>query len=319
MGAFQNIGVSDYLKRYGWKYGIQRGAFTAFPFHVVNDYENKKILYYSKVEKKLKKKYLKSASIDPEGLTFGTVEADNPIWVYWKQGLDQAPAIIKSCINSIKQNADTKVIVITDDNVEQYVKFPQYIMERLTKGTMSTAAFSDLLRFSLLEHYGGTWIDSTVYLTDRLPEYITKSDLFAYQDSFGLIRNPALMSVWLLHSNPHNEVIRETRNVAFEYWKNQSYVVEYLLPYIILTMVLEQHPEAFSKIPYANSDYTHLMLEHINEKYDESITKHILSLSSVHKLSYKLKNEAYANKENLYHRIVANILGGAEAKYPRNE
>lgn len=319
MGAFQNIGVSDYLKRYGWKYGIQRGAFTAFPFHVVNDYENKKILYYSKVEKKLKKKYLKSASIDPEGLTFGTVEADNPIWVYWKQGLDQAPAIIKSCINSIKQNADTKVIVITDDNVEQYVKFPQYIMERLTKGTMSTAAFSDLLRFSLLEHYGGTWIDSTVYLTDRLPEYITKSDLFAYQDSFGLIRNPALMSVWLLHGNPHNEVIRETRNVAFEYWKNQSYVVEYLLPYIILTMVLEQHPEAFSKIPYANSDYTHLMLEHINEKYDESITKHILSLSSVHKLSYKLKNEAYANKENLYHRIVANILGGAESKYPRNE
>ena len=316
MGAFQNIGVSDYLKRYGWKYGIQRGAFTAFPFHVVNDYENKKILYYSKVEKKLKKKYLKSASIDPEGLTFGTVEADNPIWVYWKQGLDQAPAIIKSCINSIKQNADTKVIVITDDNVEQYVKFPQYIMERLTKGTMSTAAFSDLLRFSLLEHYGGTWIDSTVYLTDRLPEYITKSDLFAYQDSFGLIRNPALMSVWLLHSNPHNEVIRETRNVAFEYWKNQSYVVEYLLPYIILTMVLEQHPEAFSKIPYANSDYTHLMLEHINEKYDESITKHILSLSSVHKLSYKLKNEAYANKENLYHRIVANILGGRSLSTP---
>ena len=107
MGAFQNIGVSDYLKRYGWKYGIQRGAFTAFPFHVINDYENKKILYYSKVEKKLKKKYLKSASIDPEGLKFGTIEVDNPIWVYWKQGLDQAPAIVKSCINSIKKNADT--------------------------------------------------------------------------------------------------------------------------------------------------------------------------------------------------------------------
>lgn len=53
------------------------------------------------------------------------------------------------------------------------------------------------------------WIDSTVYLTNKLPEYITKSDLFAFQDSFGLIRNPALMSVWLLHSTPHNEVIRK--------------------------------------------------------------------------------------------------------------
>ena len=315
MGAFQNIGVSDYLKRYGWKYGIQRGAFTAFPFHVVNDYENKKILYYSKVEKKLKKKYLKFASIDPEGLKFGAIEVENPIWVYWKQGLDQAPAIVKSCINSIKKNADTEVVVITDDNAEQYVKFPPYIMEKLAKGTMSTAAFSDLLRFSLLEHYGGTWIDSTVYLTNKLPEYITKSDLFAFQDSFGLIRNPALMSVWLLHSTPHNEVIRKTRNVAFKYWENQSYVVEYLLPYIILTMVLEQHPETFSKMPYANSDYTHLMLEHINEKYDENLMNHILGLSSVHKLSYKLKEEAYTNKDNLYHRIVANILGGgAELK-----
>lgn len=146
--------------------------------------------------------------------------------MYWKQGLDQAPAIVKSCINSIKKNADTEVVVITDDNAEQYVKFPPYIMEKLAKGTMSTAAFSDLLRFSLLEHYGGTWIDSTVYLTNKLPEYITKSDLFAFQDSFGLIRNPALMSVWLLHSTPHNEVIRKTRNVAFKYWENQSYVVD---------------------------------------------------------------------------------------------
>ena len=186
-------------------------------------------------------------------------------------------------------------------------------MEKLAKGTMSTAAFSDLLRFSLLEHYGGTWIDSTVYLTNKLPEYITKSDLFAFQDSFGLIRNPALMSVWLLHSTPHNEVIRKTRNVAFKYWENQSYVVEYLLPYIILTMVLEQHPETFSKMPYANSDYTHLMLEHINEKYDENLMNHILGLSSVHKLSYKLKEETYTNKDNLYHRIVANILGGGRA------
>ena len=63
-------------------------------------------------------------------------------------------------------------------------------------------------------------------------------------------------------------------------------------------------------MPYANSDYTHLMLEHINEKYDENLMNHILSLSSIHKLSYKLKDEAYTNKDNLYHRIVANILGG---------
>ena len=75
-------------------------------------------------------------------------------------------------------------------------------------------------------------------------------------------------------------------------------------------MVLKEHSEYFSKMPYANSDYTHLMLEHINEEYDEKLTNHILSLSSVHKLSYKLKHEANANKENLYHRIIESYSRG---------
>lgn len=56
------------------------------------------------------------------------------------------------------------------------------------------------------------------------------------------------------------------------------------------------------------------MLEHINERYDEKLINHILSLSAVHKLSYKLKNEAYANKENLYYTIVADTLGGVDPK-----
>ena len=74
----------------------------------------------------------------------------------------------------------------------------------------------------------------------------------------------------------------------------------------------KEHSEYFSKMPYANSDYTHLMLEHINEEYDEKLTNHILSLSSVHKLSYKLKHEAYANKENLYHRIIESYSRGGK-------
>ena len=288
MGAFQNIGVSDYLKRYGWKYGIQRGAFTAFPFHVVNDYENKKILYYSKVEKKLKKKYLKSASIDPEGLKFGTIEVDNPIWVYWKQGLDQAPAIVKSCINSIKKNADTEVVVITDDNAEQYVKFPTYIMEKLAKGTMSTAAFSDLLRFSLLEHYGGTWIDSTVYLTDPIPDMILNSDFFAVRNSLLLIDNPVLYPAWFLHAKKGNKTIREIRNVAFAYWLKNEHVIEYLLPNLIITLVVKSNPEVEKAIPYMNSDYSEYLVKVLAEDYSEEKWNWIKKLTGIHKLTYKL-------------------------------
>ena len=46
--------------------------------------------------------------------------------------------------------------------------------------------------------------------------------------------------------------MRETRNMAYAYWKDNDYVIEYLLPYIILTVAMEKYPEELNKMPYAN-------------------------------------------------------------------
>ena len=58
MGAFQNIGINAYLKRYGLKNGLLRGIYMANPIHIVRDYENKKLLYYYHA-----KKYIKNHSL----------------------------------------------------------------------------------------------------------------------------------------------------------------------------------------------------------------------------------------------------------------
>ena len=304
MGAFQNIGISDYLKRYGWKYGIKRAIFTAFPLHVVNDYENKKILYYRKVENKLKKKYFKSATIDPEGLSYGTIEVDNPVWVYWRQGIENAPRIVQCCIDSIRKHSSKKVIILSEQSSKIYIKMPGYILDKIQNGNMSAAAYSDLLRFSLLEHYGGTWVDATVFLTGDLPSYISESEFFAYQDSFGTIYNPARISNWLLHCKPGNKVMRFTRNMAFKYWKEEKYVMEYLFTYILLQIALEADKLTQEKMPYANSDYCHLLLNYLDLPFNESKYEHITELSNVHKLTYKLYKEVIEDKDNFYSRIV---------------
>ena len=49
-------------------------------------------------------------------------------------------------------------------------------------------------------------------LTGKIPEYILESDFFAFRDTFGLIENPATISNWLLHSVPHNIIIKEAKN-----------------------------------------------------------------------------------------------------------
>ena len=61
MGAFQNIGINAYLKRYGLKNGLLRGIYMANPIHIVRDYENKKLLYYYHAKKYIKNHYEKYA------------------------------------------------------------------------------------------------------------------------------------------------------------------------------------------------------------------------------------------------------------------
>ena len=269
MKAFQNINSQEYFKRYGYKYGILRGLFTKWPLHFVSDYENKKILYYRNVQKWLEKNYLSYSQRNPQGLEFGTIACENPVWIYWKQGIENAPAIVKVCFHSIKRYSGSDVFVITDKNLSEYVHFPDYIQKKVAENKISTAAFSDLLRFTLLEHFGGTWIDSTVLLTDEIPSYYTQCDLFMLRDSRGPIYNPANLSVWFLHSQPGNKIIRETRNITYEYWKTHNAVIEYLLPYIIITMVSKIHSEDILTMPYANNEYALLLLDRLNEEYDK--------------------------------------------------
>lgn len=304
MKAFQNINSQEYFKRYGYKYGILRGLFTRWPLHIVSDYENKKILYYRQVQKWLKKKYLAYSQKDPEGLEFGTITSKNPIWIYWKQGIENAPEIVQVCLNSIKRYSKSDVFLITDKNLDEYVHFPDYIQKKIIKNEISAAAFSDLLRFTLLEHFGGTWIDSTVLLTDEIPFYYTQCDLFMLRDSTGPIYNAASLSVWFLHSQPGNEIIRETRNITYEYWKTHNTVIEYLLPYVIITMVSENHSEYVSMMPYANNEYALLLLNRLNAEYDKQQAEYLKYLSWIHKLSYKLSEEVFKNPHNFYHHII---------------
>lgn len=305
MSGFKNIGVSEFFKRYGYRYGIKRALFSANPIHIVKDYENKKILYYKKVEKTIKRKYAKYSHINPEGLKFTDAIKDEVIWVYWRQGLDNAPDLVKMCIASIvKYNPDKKVCFVTEDNYIEYLTFPQYIIDRLNSGRMSVAAFSDLLRVALIEHYGGFWIDATVMFTGPMPEYIEKSDFFVFQDRCGEIDNPAVYTNWFFHAKPGNPIALEIRNMLFAYWKRENYVIEYLFAYIIIKTALENHPELSGSIPYATSDYSYLLFNMLDEPYDVDKYKHVIGLTNIHKLTYKLKAFVYTDEKNVYNNLI---------------
>ena len=297
---YQNIGIKDFMKRYGIKNAFKRGCFMTFPFHSIKNYEMKKVLWQDRVSKKIEK-YLKLQNEDPEGLVFPKNISTETIWMYWNNGINNAPDIVKRCYESIVKYSEREVVVLTENNINDYIQLPKYVMEKLNSGTMPLAIYTDLVRFCLLEHYGGTWMDATILLTGKMPQIIFNSDFFVLRNSLGLLENPVLYPVWLMHAKKKNDTVRRIRNVLFVYWKNERFLKEYLLSNIIMTKVLKQFPEIEKNIPYMNTDYSEYLIKVISDEYSVEKADWIKSLTSIHKLSYKLD--------------VANAKGNSNLRY----
>lgn len=214
----------------------------------------------------------------------------NTVWTSWLQGMDQAPYIVQKCYESMRANITNKeIIVITEENYSEFVQFPEYIIEKYTKGIISKVQFSDLLRIELLAKYGGTWLDGTVYCSN-IPkqEYILESNLFLFQNlKPGLDGHSVSISSWLMTASTNNPIIMLTRALLHNHWKTHDYAVDYFILHDFFQMAIEAYPEEWAKVvPFSNST-PHILLLRLFDQYDEKIWKSVCDMTSFHKLSYK--------------------------------
>lgn len=260
-----------------------------------------------KVQLKLKKKYdyiLKEC--DKKEYNDLEQKRSNKVWVCWLQGIENAPLLVQKCFESLNKNLiDKEIIVITDENYTQYVKFPKHIIEKWQDGTITNTHFSDLLRLELLINHGGTWIDATVLCTgSNIPSYILDSDLFFYQIlKPGLDGHSLMISSWLITSCTNNKVLLVTRELLYEYWKKEKSMKDYFLLHMFMSIVLERYPEEYNKVFKMCNSIPHILLLSLFNKYDESYYSEIKKLSNFHKLNYKRKEEEF-NMKNTYYDIL---------------
>ena len=92
------------------------------------------------------------------------------IWLFWSQGVSEAPFIVKKCIDSwVKENPTWDVVVLDENNLNKYISLnlPKNVIANLC-----IAHQSDLIRLALLSKYGGIWTDATTFCTKPLDEWI---------------------------------------------------------------------------------------------------------------------------------------------------
>lgn len=235
----------------------------------------------------------------------------NTIWICWFQGLENAPEIVRKCYYSMKKNLHKhKIILITSSNINKYVLFPSYIMDKWKAGIITNTHMTDLLRLELLTTYGGTWIDATVLCTEdekRIPSYFFDSELFFYQClKPGRDGQSTYMSSWFISARSHNKVLEATKALCYEYWKKNDELIDYYLLHDFLSIVLEHYPEDWNKIVPRDNATPHELLLRMFDSYDDRTWKAIRAQSPFHKLSYKFSKEQAELKGTYFDIIITN-------------
>ena len=73
-------------------------------------------------------------------------QSSDKVWMFWWQGEHKMPELVKVCTESIKENLyDSDIVILTKDNIDEFLSIPDYILDKLNKGIISMAAFSDIV------------------------------------------------------------------------------------------------------------------------------------------------------------------------------
>lgn len=234
-------------------------------------------------------------------------EIEKKFWTCWLQGEENAPEIVYSCWESFKKYfPDYEFNIITKDNLNEYVQFPDYIEEKFAKGIFGPAHYTDLLRIELLDHYGGIWVDSTVFCTGREfidMLYLRKSHIFVFKNCLSLDPTTAISS-WFICAQQNSNYLKCLKKMLYEYWKNENTLCNYFLFHMFFMLIAECWVDDWKEIPTFSNIPPHIMQQELFDEYSEKRFKELCSISNIHKLTYKLSQYNKDKTNTIYKNIL---------------
>lgn len=224
-------------------------------------------------------------------------EHSNKVWVCWLQGMEKAPEIVKKCYRSLIDNLeDREIVLLTNENYKDWVTFPEHIQKKIDNGIITRTHMTDFLRLELLQHYGGTWIDATVFCSGKnIPDYIWNSDFFIYQVlKPGLDAHAQRTSSWFITAYTNHPIVMLVKELLYEYWKTNNRMADYFLIHDFVELALEAYPEEWLKVVPISNSIPHVLLLRFEEQYDERVWQATKEVTPFHKLSWKFSEEQMA-------------------------
>lgn len=231
------------------------------------------------------------------------------IWTLWWQGDESMPFIIKNTIKSIRNATEYEVVLITKDNYMSYIELPDAIINKLDR--ISLPHLSDYIRVALLAKYGGLWIDSTVFCSDRIPDSV-------FNSSFYTVKNPSEQNKYIAMGKWNMQVMGTNiigcpvfvlmKRFLEEYWSKFDRPIDYLFFDCYMNVLYEDNKtfkELIDAVPITNTNM-HSLLPVLNEDYNEYGYQRLKENTFFFKLTYKLNYLRNINQNSYYAKIFRN-------------
>ena len=209
------------------------------------------------------------------------------------------PELVKLCHTRLKQviPADkAQLHLITLDNYRDYVTLPEHIVDKFQRKVITMTTMSDVLRFALLEKYGGYWLDATVFFTGEIPEEYFSGRFYCQRMASDpeKVNREACRGNWCGFSmaGPKGSVVFRFMSEAFSrWWAHYDTIIDYVLIDYMLWTGFKFVPairQTIDAVPDNNEDIFELY-QRLNQPYTPELMEQMKRRNVMHKLTYKME------------------------------
>jgi hypothetical protein len=211
------------------------------------------------------------------------------LWIYWEQGWDQAPELVRLCRRSWEQrHPDWEIFCLDSETAAELV--PREAWQ--PRAGMRPNHKANLLRLHLLARQGGVWADSTTFCAAPLEAWLPP----LIENGFFAFARPGpdrLLSTWLLAATPGHELVAKWLAACLRYWRLTERADFYFwLPYLFADLC-RRDPRAramWAAVPRISADAGHQVQRHAADIGETDRIAALLALGTVpvHKLDWRL-------------------------------
>ena len=226
------------------------------------------------------------------------------IWTMWQQGEAQMPETVQASMKTIKDFAkrnDCEFYLLTDENLADFINIPRDITEKYKKKELSTAHYSDIIRFSLLCQYGGIWMDATLFVSPYATLEMFDGDFFTlnhppiHTDKIERAIGDFKWAGFFLAGKKGKPYFKHIRDLYLYYVRKYPVFIHYLMMDYFILSEYKCNPyfeSLVDRLPIlAPAERVWFLRDHAHDLFNEKEWEEVLKTTPILKTTYKIKKE----------------------------